>query len=173
MSVTSTRVLVSPEKMVFTSLNQSKSTIIMKKKSISPTLWVSNTDVTKAIQIGSGINPKWPLDDKRILFHSKTGDNSDVWMIDADGTNLTQITTDSADDVDPSWSPNGNKVAFSSKRSANFDIWMLDLEKNQLVQLTNSPATDGHPVWSSDERLIFFHSHRLGNFDIWRLTPVK
>ncbi len=145
-----------------------------------PTLWTSDLGGYRVVQIGSGWNPKWSPDGKRILFHAKTGDNYDIWVIDADGTNLTQLTTDSADDIDACWSPDGKKIAFSSNREGtlgvakNFDIWVIDLEGVGTTQLTFNPGNDGAPFWSK-KGVIYFHSDRDskdGTYDIFSGTPI-
>lgn len=151
--------------MVFTSRNVHSSSFLTTTKSNDPTLWVSNLNGYRVVQIGSGHNPKWSPDGKRILLHARTNDNFDIWMIDADGTNLTQLTTDSADDIDASWSPDGAKVVFSSNREGtfkakrNFDLWAIDLSSIGITQLTFDPADDGAPFWAKDGQ-IYFHSNR-------------
>jgi len=167
--------------MVFSSYNSSRSNFFgSAKRSDDPTLWTSTIGGYQVVQIGTGRNPKWSPDGKKILFHAKTGDNYDIWMINADGTELTQLTTDSADDVDGSWSPDGKMIVFSSNRegsfglSKNFDIWAMDLESIGITQLTFKPEDDGAPCWSKTGQ-IYFHSNR-GNknktYDIYMGTPV-
>jgi TolB protein len=142
-----------------------------------PTLWIANIDGSRMTQIGSGGNPKWSPGGRKILFHALAGKNYDIWMINPDGTDLTQLTTDSADDVDASWSPDGEMVIFSSDREgsaeskSNFNLWVMDLKGTGLTQLTFSPADDGAPFWSSDG-YVYFHSDRIGNYDIFRGRPI-
>ncbi len=149
------------------------------KKRTVPTLWISNIDGSMMTQIGSGFNPRWSPDGSKILFHKPSGDNLDIWMINPDGTNLMQLTSDSADDKDAAWSPDGKMIVFSSDRQSgrsytaekNFDLWVMDLEQNQITQLTYSPFDDGAPFWSFTGS-IFFHSNRSGNYDIFVGTPI-
>jgi Tol biopolymer transport system component len=62
--------------------------------------------------------PDWSPDGSRIAFHSNGGDpfvpqNAEIWVINADGTGLTQLTDTAArHDFDPSWAPEGNAIAF-------------------------------------------------------------
>jgi TolB protein len=165
--------------MVFTSINQTNSNFFNANRH-DPSLWVSTPDGYKVVQIGEGNNPKWSPDGKRILFHAETGDNYDVWYINADGTNLTQLTTDSGDDKDACWPPDGNMVVFSSNREGtfsvkkNYDIWAIDLNSNGITQLTFDPADDGAPYWAKDGT-IYFHSNRGtkdGTYDIFAGQPI-
>lgn len=171
---------VSPDgkKIVFTSGNvKLKDTLYGKKVKYDPTLWIADIDGSRMTQIGSGNNPKWSPDGKKILFHGLAGDNYDIWMINPDGTDLTQITTDSADDKDASWSPDGTKIIFASDREGtfevkpNFDIWLIDLKGAGTTQLTFNPEEDGAPFWSKNG-LVYFHSNRDGNFDIFKGSPI-
>lgn len=167
------------KQIVFTSYNKRTNRFLTTKESRDPTIWVSDLDGYRVVQIGTGNNPKWSPDGKQILFHARTNENFDIWTINADGTNLTQLTTDSADDVDPSWSPDGSMVVFSSNREGtfkvkqNFDLWAIDLNSNGITQLTFDPADDGAPFWSVDD-LIYFHSNRGtpdGTYDIFVGKP--
>jgi Tol biopolymer transport system component len=172
---------VSPDgmKIVFCSRKGKKSSKFGLSKTMPPTLWVANTDGTRMTQIGSGENPRWSPDGKKILFHALSDKNYDIWTINPDGTELTQLTTDSADDVDACWSPDGRKIVFSSDREGtveanvktNFDIWLLDLEGTGITQLTYDPGNDGAPCWSKSG-LIYFHSDRDDNYDIFRGEPI-
>ena len=175
---------VSPdgEKIVFTSYKKGKNkesifARYQNKEEKDPTLWVSNVDGTQMTQIGSGNNPKWSPDGKRIIFHALTGDNYDIWMINPDGTELTQITTDSAEDMDASWSADGTKIVFTSDREGtikvepNFDIWALDLAGPGISQLTFDPSDDGAAFWSVDG-YVYFHSNRKESYDIYRGKPI-
>ena len=164
---------ISPDgtKLVFSSRKGKKS------KRETPTLWTANIDGSMMTQIGAGHNPRWSPDGSKILFHAPAGNNFDIWMINPDGTDLMQLTTDSADDVDACWSPDGTKIVFSSNREGtietkpNFDIWLLDLQGTGITQLTYDLGDDGAPVWSRLDR-IYFHSNRDGNYDIFRGTPI-
>jgi TolB protein len=98
-------------------------------------------------------------------------------MIKPNGADLTQITTDSADDLDAAWSPDGTMIVFSSNREGivgvkkNFDLWILDLEGTGTIQVTFNPADDGGPFWSKDQ-YVYFHSNRKDSYDIYRGKPI-
>ena len=47
--------------------------------------------------------------------------------MNADGTNQTNISNNSEDDVYPSWSPDGTKIVFSSYIDGNYEIYTLSL----------------------------------------------
>jgi dipeptidyl aminopeptidase/acylaminoacyl peptidase len=102
-----------------------------------------------------------------VLIEDQPVENRDVWLMNPDGTDLVQLTSDISDDRLPSISPNGMQIAFASDRTGNFDIWLLDLETGELTQLTDHPADDTQPTWSPDGKRIAFTSERAGSKDVW------
>jgi dipeptidyl aminopeptidase/acylaminoacyl peptidase len=82
----------------------------------------------------------------------KASANSDkeVYVINADGSGLTALTNNSADDVSPHWSPDGTKIAFTSNRNGDprfFDIYTMDADGSDVDQVTNWPYGEGAPDW--------------------------
>ena len=62
----------------------------------------------------------------RIAFASDRDGNYDIYLMNADGTGLTRLTDNDADDWHPAWSPDGQRIAFASERDGNYDIYLLD-----------------------------------------------
>src|SRR6266566_317035 len=54
-------------------------------------------------------NPEWSPDGTKIAFLSDRSGNNDIWVMNADGSGLTQLTTDPHIDWDPAWSPAGTE----------------------------------------------------------------
>ena len=111
--------------------------------------------------------PEWSPDGSQIAFISDRSGNWDIWVMEPDGTNPRQLTTDPADDKGIGWSPDGRCIAFHSDRSGNWDIWTMDADGTHPRQQTHDPATDSFPDWSPDGRFIAFQSMRSDNWDIW------
>lgn len=114
-------------------------------------------------------SPRWSPDGSRIAYRARVDGNSDIWVMNADGSDPTRLTDDPAFDGDPWWSPDGDRIVFTSERSGNFDIWLMAADGSDQRALTTHPADDEYPSWAGD--LIAFQSNRHGGPSIWLMTP--
>ena len=96
----------------------------------------------------------------KIVFHSNRAGNVDIYTMESDGRNLTQLTFDKANDSSPVWSPNGRQIAFDSKRDGNAELYVMDTNGKNQRRLTHHPAEDWSPDWSPDGSQIVFESTR-------------
>ncbi len=60
------------------------------------------------------VNPAWSPDGKQIVINSALP--RDIYVINADGTGLAQLTFHPANEANPDWSPDGRRIAFNSNR---------------------------------------------------------
>ena len=68
--------------------------------------------------------------------------------MNADGTNVRQITHNTLWDEGPAWSPDGTKFAFSSGADdLHLDIWTMNVDGSNPRQLTTYPGRDESPDW--------------------------
>ena len=73
--------------------------------------------------------------------------NAEVYVMNADGSGRTALTSDSASDASPRWSPDGTRITFSSDRDGDSDIYTMDADGSEVVQVTNWPNDEGNPDW--------------------------
>ena len=79
----------------------------------------------------------------KIAFSSnRTGDN-EIYVMNANGTEQTRLTTNPANDDFPAWSPDGLKIAFNSYRDGNTEIYVMNADGTGQTRLTNNPSYDG------------------------------
>jgi TolB protein len=102
----------------------------------------------------------WSPDGKKIAFFSNRGGNYDIWVMNVDGSGLTQLTTDAADDLYPTWSPDGRKIAFLSSRSGEVSVWTMNNDSSAQEQITAGGNGDWGTDWSPDGKKILFGSIR-------------
>ena len=82
------------------------------------------------------------------------GPTHDIYVRPVDGTTVTRITTDTAEDVMPTFSPDGRRIAFASNRSGQYDIYVIDLAGGHPTRITNDLEDEYHPSWSPDGRML-------------------
>ena len=108
----------------------------------------------------------------KIAFQStRNGNFSDIYVMDPDGSNLTNLTNQPfwfLLEHDPDWSPDGTKIVFGINvdEFSQDNIYVMDANGANAVQLTNI-SKDFAPVWSPDGKKIAFGSFRDGNAEIY------
>jgi len=108
-------------------------------------------------------SPRWSPDDKKITFSTYKDKKWDLYMMNADGSNLIRLTSDDADGQGAAWSPDGRMIAFASKRGGDTDIYVMNAYGSHVVQLTrNAGKLNAAPSWSPDGKKIAFVSNRDG-----------
>ena len=75
----------------------------------------------------------------------------DIFVMQADGTGMRQLTDDPDSDRMPVWSPDDKRIAFCSTRSGKWEVWVVNVDGSGLEQLSHMPeAPVVGPVWSPD-----------------------
>ena len=114
-----------------------------------------------------GVFPVWSPDGEQIAFHSsRDRGNLEVFVVNADGTDETNVTNNNAWDVFPAWSPSGDKIAFLTYGGAA-EIIVMNADGSNPIRLTDDIADVRQPVWSPDGTRIAFESHQDGNDEIY------
>ena len=107
-----------------------------------------------------------PLSGK-IAFGSDRDGDYEIYLMNADGSNLTRLTDNSAMDLQPRWSPDGSKIVFTSNRDEKLEIYVMDADGSKVTRLTDSHDVDESPDWSPDGTRIAFATFRDGNQEIY------
>jgi Tol biopolymer transport system component len=83
-------------------------------------------------------------------------ENGDIYVINADGTGRTQLTSGGESDSDPDWSPDGTRIAFARKDSSGTHIFLMDADGSGLHQITRGQVNDLDVAWSRDGSMLAF-----------------
>ena len=99
---------------------------------------------------GSDYQPVWSPDGRKIAFVSDRVADYEIYVMNADGTDQTNLTNDpDGDDERPTWSPDGTKIAFQSDRNFDYEIYVMNADGTNQVNITNNSAADDlMPAWS-------------------------
>jgi TolB protein len=94
----------------------------------------------------------------QIVFQSTVDDNTDIYVMDEDGTDVRRLTEDPGYDGQPRWSPGGKRIVFVSYRGDVRNIYLMDADGGNLRRLTDNPEFVWAPAWSPDGQRIAFYA---------------
>jgi Tol biopolymer transport system component len=111
---------------------------------------------SNARQLTSGIGvqdlPDWSPDGRMLAYHSNRAGNTDIWIMQADGSSSLNRTADHiGDDMFPVWSPDGTQIAFFSERDGGGIFVMEPLAGVPRRISRKGDAAKGRPQWSRDQ----------------------
>ncbi len=89
----------------------------------------------------------------------------DIYVANADGTNVRRLTNNGAANFAPAWHPSGTKIIFVSNlhdpKGRNFDLYLINLDGTGLERVTYFEDFDGFPLFSPDGKTLVFCSNRF------------
>jgi Tol biopolymer transport system component len=88
----------------------------------------------------------------------------ELYVMDRDGRNVSQVTRLGGANFAPSWHPDGKRLIFASNvgdpQGRNFDVYLVNLDGSGLERVTFNDTFDGFPMFSPDGRHLVFASNR-------------
>ena len=126
------------------------------------------------------VAPSWSPDGTRIVFATLRDEldpencdpdcNWEIYALNVqdalqgtDGSGVTRLTNDPAEDFGPTWSPDGTRIAFDSYRDGSYDIYVMNADGGGgggVIKLTDDPSSDYGASWSPDGTRIAFTTFR-------------
>jgi serine/threonine protein kinase/Tol biopolymer transport system component len=114
--------------------------------------------------------PHFSPDGKRIALASARSGSQEVWVANADGTQVVPLTSLGGNNNDfPRWSPDGRWIVFRHSAAGSGSIWTVDANGGTPRPLTNRPEETGAPNFSHDGRWVYFRSTRTGRPEVFRI----
>jgi len=139
-------------------------------------VWVMNLPTGKESKfVENAFDPAYSPDGKRVAVDASWAGPRRIWVLDREGHNPQQITTDTSEELShiaPAWSPDGKKIAFQNLERTKFNIRVVNLDTKQMDWITNDFRINVRPSWSWSGKFIYFSSDRSGGINIWRV-PVN
>jgi Tol biopolymer transport system component len=108
-------------------------------------------------------------DGKKIaITRWRTGSSADIWVGDADGKKLIQLTNNPATDSQPSWLPEGDRLVFLSDRANNrTTLWTISVSTGKEEPLLDLGDGVQYAVLSPDGKQVAFNLIQNGVMNIW------
>lgn len=113
------------------------------------------------------MEPAWSPDGKRIAFISDRDNENNIYVMNADGSNVKNLTkqilsTEGYSSHAPTWSPDGKHIAFIAKFLYSQGIYIINPDGTNMIKLTDLPdfnCLTEHISWSPDGKHIVFVSN--------------
>ena len=139
-------------------------------------------------------DPAWSPHDNKIAFVSDRTGEDEIWVMNADGSSLVQLTPgreglpnpldplvdglpkppDGFSASEPAWSPDGSKLVYTSTEEGDpSEIYTINADGYDLQKLTNNSDEDSSPSWSPDGTKIAFEKHVAESTlkgDVWAMN---
>jgi branched-chain amino acid transport system substrate-binding protein len=104
--------------------------------------------------------PKWSPDGSKIVFwqhdNGDKGKPSEIYVINADGSNLKQLTNYSAVSYFPSWSPDGSKLSFTVNGFGTISLYTMNSDGSNKLRVPQDDVRKFRSSWSSDGKKIIY-----------------
>jgi TolB protein len=148
-------------------------------------LWVmARGEENDAVPITSGFGENYSeflgidwTPDGRIVYGSNASGNADIWIMDRDGTNQKQLTTNTDKDMTPVVSPDGRYIIYVNFQGRTPHVFRMELDGSNPKQLTEG-AGEIQPVISPDGQWVAYSAYDGTSQRIYKVpidggTPVQ
>jgi serine/threonine protein kinase/Tol biopolymer transport system component len=161
------------------SLSADSSALVTVQSDAVANVWVApGGDASRARQITSGSSRynqiSFSADAKRVIYLSDASGSPDIWVMDADGRNQTQLTSNAGVNAYAAASPDGRYIVFDSNRASSamaFNIWRMGIDGSNPRQITNGDG-EYFPACSADSQwIIYTPLSANGSATLWK-TPI-
>jgi TolB protein len=152
-----------------------RAVLLTSYRSGRPELWLytlADRGFRRLAAIPNAYGGVYSPDGTRIAFTITDRANSDVWLMNADGTGAKRLTREPALDLSPSWSPDGARLAFVSDRSGTPQIYLMGADGSSPRRLTFQGNYNQTPAWSPrGDAIAFTARDERKVFDVFVVSP--
>ena len=139
-------------------------------------IWLASaTDLNRPTQLTTGSVGVYGRDgiawtpDGQVVYTSKASGNMDLWMMNSNGSNQRQLTSNSRNNHHPTLTPDGRHIVFTSDRAGTPNIWRINLDGSNPRQLT-SGSGETSPQCTPDGKWVLYTLLGAGKPTVWRVS---
>jgi hypothetical protein len=92
--------------------------------------------------------PRVSPDGRQVVFTSWRDGNSEIYLMNSDGSGQKRLTNNAAEDEAATWNAAGTLLAFGSTRDGTWKIYLMDMSGGNLSKFSNSSGNDRWPLWA-------------------------
>ena len=118
--------------------------IVEGREAAAPKIWAVEPEGSNLVQLTHGPRPDflpaWSPDGTKIAFTREFRGSAEIFLMNADGSGVTQVTHDrAAHDQHPTWSPDGRRIAYTSHTESDQDLFVMNVDGSQPTRVTDGP----------------------------------
>ncbi len=117
---------------------------------------------------GFTAHPRFSPDGSKIAFDARPEDTAQIYVMNADGSELAVVSTDDVNRYAPTWLPGGSGLIYAKETTGSLELWELDLVTDTEVQLTKNGGYFGYMT----EGGVLYHV-RPNKPGIWKLSGTE
>ncbi len=129
---------------------------------------------------GGACQPSWSPDGLRLVFTSPcdlkkdTYPQSNLYIINVDGSGLEPLPSHFGGDFEPAWSPDGKYISFTSLRDGYMQIYSYNVATKNITRLTETTDLKHtrQASWSPDGKKIAYAYKRVDTYEIWSMSDT-
>ena len=123
--------------------------------------------------IGNDQDAQYSDDGQKIAFrYGWQGQSSVLYVMNADGTDVTQISDANGYATNLAWSADSQLIAYQSDVDGDNDIYVFELSTGFTRLLTDNTIEDYAPTWFCNAPVIVFTSDVTGDPNLFRVNAL-
>ena len=152
------------------SLTSDTKTLAVIQNHVVSNIWTVGEGVAAAKQIMSEagwLNELVWLPDGRLAYTSNAGGSSDIWTMNADGSNIRQLTVGANARLGLAVTADEKQLVYAAEKDGKYNLWRVDIDGSNLTRITNGNG-EFYPQCTPDGRWIVYQSG--GNYPtLWKI----
>ncbi|MBK8466629.1 MAG: PD40 domain-containing protein [Chloracidobacterium sp.] len=142
------------------SLTSDTKTLAVIQDHVVSNIWTTGENVSAAKQVISEagwLNELIWLPDGRLAYTSRAGGSSDIWTMNADGSNIRQLTVGANARLGLTVTADEKQLIFAAERDGKYNLWRVNIDGSNLERITNGDG-EFYPQCTPDGRWIVYQS---------------